>query len=447
MAISLCSVHSQLSKPTNQRERSVKIKPTTSTPSNRSQSVQELSTSEQVDPSIQDTLVEEAAEVAWQQDVGESGESRQQMTQLAGTHVPDLPPDLLSSAEESTGKTLGVSAFGLLQQVSKVEAGQREMAPMYAAIDMGSNSAKMLILQQQPDGSMKTVKDHRIGTRLGKDVEVGDPLPEANQQRAMDALQEFLQEAEAFGITPSEIGVITTAAVRNSSNGEEFIQRLQNDLGLEQAQILTGEQEAETGYLGTIDAFRKDKEIPSDARFATLDLGGGSFQLAVGTKDSVEQGESTQIGSNYILDNVFPANANTLTSDDFAHVDQVLQDVAPMPLSADTLQDRTLVATGGVSKFLRAHFGKDTITRQEIDSLRRDIGSVPEGERLAVIQQGKDESTQRALGVDTESGALDYGKKLPASASLLLHIMNQLGLEEVSVSTTDSRHAIINSLV
>lgn len=370
----------------------------------------------------------------------------QRSVQLAGTHVPDIASQSTLGPSQRAGALQSTHALGLLQQVARVEQDQQNSSNVFAAIDMGSNSAKMLILRQQPDGSMEVVRDHRIGTRLGKDVGVGDPLPEANQERAMDALEEFLDEAAAFGIEPEEIALISTAAVRNSSNGEQFIQRLQTELGLAKASVLTGEEEAEIGYLGTLAAVRNEPGVEASARFATLDLGGGSFQLAVGTRDTMEEGKSTQIGSNYILDEVFPQDATTLSNSDFERVDQILEEVAPMPLETSMLEGRSLVATGGVSKFLKAHFQNGTVTREEIDALRRKAGAIPESERMGLVQEGKDVVAQRALGIDTKEGALDFGKKLPASASLLLHIMDSLGLETVTVSTTDARHALIQQL-
>jgi exopolyphosphatase/pppGpp-phosphohydrolase len=156
-------------------------------------------------------------------------------------------------------------------------------------------------------------------------------------------------------------------------------------------------------------------------RYATLDLGGGSFQLAIGSERGMEAGGSTQVGSNVILDTLVAPRADADGKGDpavFADVDAKLKAMAAMPLDVDELRGRTLVATGGVSKFLRAHFGKDVIERADIEKLRRDV-----------------------------EGAVDYGKKLPASSSLLLHILDGIGVDEVRVSETDSRHALINARV
>ncbi|HJW75746.1 MAG TPA: hypothetical protein VJ787_08785, partial [Thermoleophilia bacterium] len=111
------------------------------------------------------------------------------------------------------------------------------------------------------------------------------------------------------------------------------------------------------------------------------------------------------------------------------------------------LAGRTLVATGGISKFLRAHFGKDVITQPEIDRLRREVIALSYAERVPLVQGTKDEATMAALGIDSPEGALDYGKKLPASTSLLLHILDGIGVQQVRVSETDARHALIDARV
>ncbi len=119
---------------------------------------------------------------------------------------------------------------------------------------------------------------------------------------------------------------------------------------------------------------------------------------------------------------------------------------APLPLDTKRLAGRTLVATGGISKFLRAHFQKDVITRSDIDMLRREVGKLSSTERIAIVQKGKNAKTLEALGVATADGAREYGTKLPASSTLLLRILDGLDVAEVRVSQTDSRHAIIRRL-
>jgi exopolyphosphatase/guanosine-5'-triphosphate,3'-diphosphate pyrophosphatase len=310
----------------------------------------------------------------------------------------------------------------------------------FAAIDLGSSSAKMLVQRVGVDGRLRTVLDVKIGAGLGKGVENGKDIPVENQKRALDALKSFLADAEKLGVVAADIPMITTAVVRNSPNGKAFLDEI-HALGLVRAKTLSGDEEASMGFQGALAMMNG-----APGRYATLDLGGGSFQLAVGTEKGMDDGGSAQVGSNIILDSMIMPRARPDGACDasvLALVDAELDRIAPMPLDTHLLQGRTLVATGGVSKFLRAHFGKDVVTRAEIEALRTQVVQMAFADRVALVQGTKDEATRKALGVETPEGALDYGKKLPASSSLLLHILDGIGVDEVRVSETDARHALV----
>lgn len=315
----------------------------------------------------------------------------------------------------------------------------------FAAIDLGSSSAKMLIQTMGKDGKLRTVADVKIGCALGKGVQNGGDIPPENQQRALDALEKLLAIAAQHGVDAKDIPMITTAVVRNAGNGVGFLARIHGERGLVRARVLSGDDEAATGYRGALQMMGGKK-----GRYATLDLGGGSFQLAIGSASKLTDGGSTQVGSNVILDTMLAPAAGPDGKGDpaiFADVEKKLAELAPMPLDVAQLHGRTLVATGGISKFLRAHFGKDVITQDEIEQLRRQVIALPYAERVPLVQGTKDEATRVALGVETPEGALDYGKKLPASTSLLLHILDGIGVQEVRVSETDARHQLIDSRV
>ncbi|MCP4504220.1 MAG: hypothetical protein GY822_30215 [Deltaproteobacteria bacterium] len=186
-----------------------------------------------------------------------------------------------------------------------VQLSALQSAPLgqiVASIDLGSSSAKMLVQRLHVDGRVETLSDLKIGCALGKNVGNGSAIPQENQERTKDALRTLLDEAARFGVSPENVPLITTAVMRNATNGSDFLAVLQGDLGISRARILSGDDEAAIGFRGAISAFTKD--AAQDAHFASIDLGGGSFQMAVGTPAGVEEGASTQVGSNHILDNL-----------------------------------------------------------------------------------------------------------------------------------------------
>ncbi len=342
------------------------------------------------------------------------------------TPAPSVP------VEQRAGKTTAIHAL------KGLPIGQS-----FAAIDLGSSSGKMLVGKVTAAG-VQIVVDRKIGCALGKDVENGEDIPAANMDRAIDALKAFKDIAQQHGVDVDTIPLITTAVVRNAKNGGDFVARVKAEVGLN-AKVLSGDEEADVGFRGALGAM-----LNTPGRYATIDLGGGSFQLAVGTHEGKTAGGSTQVGSNIILDTMINprSGADGVVSDAvFAHVDATLKSGAPLPLDDDDIVGRTLVATGGVSKFLRIQLGKDVIGRDEVDALRRQLGALPIADRAAFVVSGKDDKQKEALGIGTSPGANDYGKKLPASLSLLLHIIDGLGLKEIQVSSSDARHALLNSAI
>ncbi|MBC7658871.1 MAG: hypothetical protein H7249_04110 [Chitinophagaceae bacterium] len=313
----------------------------------------------------------------------------------------------------------------------------------YAAIDMGSSGAKLLVQEAKPDGSLVTVKDVRLSTKLGEGVANGSAIPSGNIQRTKLAIQSLTNNAhDDYGVDPSTIALIATAVTRNASNGRAFMDTLNHELGLTRGRILSGDDEARYGYLGTIAGFRRLGS--SDDRYATLDLGGGSFQLAVGTRDAFELGGSTQIGSNQIVDLWLPGGI--LTEAQFSAADAGLFKKAPMPLAVDKLRGRKLVGTGSISKFLAAYFGTSTLKLDAIDRLRKQLGSMALEDRKKVLKGDRPQVVLEALGLGSEADANDYAIKSPASITLLLHIMRSLGVSEMQVSETDARYALISEI-
>jgi hypothetical protein len=350
---------------------------------------------------------------------------------LMGT-TPSKTPTATVPVEQRAGQTAAIHALK-----------QLPLGATFAAIDLGSSSGKMLVAKQTASG-LQIVVDQKIGCALGKNVDNGASIPTENMDRAVQALASLVAVAAKHGVKVADIPLITTAVVRNADNGADFVARVKREVGL-QARVLTGDEEADIGFRGALGDLLK-----TPGRYATIDLGGGSFQVAIGTHQGLEDGGSTQVGSNIILDTLINprvAADGVIDASVFASVDDALRRTAPLPLPADALEGRTLVATGGVSKFLRLHLGKDVIGRDEIDALRRELGALAIVDRAAHVAVGKSDDDKTALGIGTTDGANDYGKKLPASLSLLLHIVDGLALSSICVSGTDARHALLHTAV
>jgi len=143
---------------------------------------------------------------------------------------------------------------------------------MYVAIDVGSNTVRMLIGQIN-QGRLFPVRYERAITRLGGDLDLTTGLAEESMQRTLVALKSFseiLQEK-----SPLAIRTVGTAALRRASNGDDFVNKVaeQTNLNLE---IIDGHQEAVLCSLGVLEALS-----PRPKNSLIIDIGGGSTELVL----------------------------------------------------------------------------------------------------------------------------------------------------------------------
>jgi exopolyphosphatase/guanosine-5'-triphosphate,3'-diphosphate pyrophosphatase len=141
---------------------------------------------------------------------------------------------------------------------------------MFAAIDIGSNTLRMLLGTCEGEGVHAHQYLRKI-VRLSGDFCPQSGLHQASMKRAVDALRGFSDAAVRAQVT--EIRVVATEAVRRAANRDLFIDRVKLETGLT-VEIIDGDREAElttSGVLSVID--------PLPEKAIIMDIGGGSTEL------------------------------------------------------------------------------------------------------------------------------------------------------------------------
>lgn len=136
-----------------------------------------------------------------------------------------------------------------------------------AIIDIGSNTVRMVIY----GGTMRAptvLLNEKVTAQLGRDIAANGRLAPEAVELALRGLRRFVLLLEDLGV--SDVETVATAAVREASNGDEFVGLLK-ELGLA-PRILSGEEEATLSAHGVAGAFPGAVGIVAD-------LGGGSLEL------------------------------------------------------------------------------------------------------------------------------------------------------------------------
>jgi len=158
-----------------------------------------------------------------------------------------------------------------------------------AVVDLGTNSTRLLVADVAGDGSLTELERRSEVTRLGDGVDATGRLSGEAVDRVLTCLagyREIADEANA-----GRRIAVATSAVRDSSNGEEFQQRVRSEVGFD-IRTISGDEEARLTFLGATAG--RGAGPPT----LVVDIGGGSTEYVVGRPGaSPDFRVSTRLGS------------------------------------------------------------------------------------------------------------------------------------------------------
>ncbi len=136
-------------------------------------------------------------------------------------------------------------------------------------IDLGSNSARLVIVNLFADGYFMVVDELKESVRLGQDMERDGFLKPARVAETIKTLKMFRKLCDASNV--SRIIAVATAAVRRAKNQRSFLDEIQASCGIK-IRVLTAEEEAVYVYRGVINSMDVPKGL-------ILEIGGGSTKI------------------------------------------------------------------------------------------------------------------------------------------------------------------------
>ncbi len=143
--------------------------------------------------------------------------------------------------------------------------------PIYAGIDIGTLTLRLLIARIGDDGRLHELASERRIVRLGEGLQPSRRLQPAPMARALETITEWLPVIERTGAR--EVVAVATSALRDAVNRDEFLGavKCRSGLGVE---VVSGEEEARLSLLGIQSGLP-----PGVDRFVALDIGGGSTEF------------------------------------------------------------------------------------------------------------------------------------------------------------------------
>ncbi len=157
-----------------------------------------------------------------------------------------------------------------------------------AAIDIGSNSVHMVIVEVATSGGFQVIEKEREMVRLGAVTLSRGHLPAAAMKRGLEVLTKYKRLAATHKV--DKILAVATSAVREAGNGEEFLRRVGRVTGI-WPRAVSGEEEARLIHLAALHSIHLEGK-----RALVVDVGGGSVELALGAGSRPEWAVSEKLG-------------------------------------------------------------------------------------------------------------------------------------------------------
>lgn len=163
-----------------------------------------------------------------------------------------------------------------------------------AAIDIGTNSIRCIIVEIPSEGEFKVLDDEKATVRLGEGLSATGTISPTSWQRAREALMRMKKIADGFGVTTIE--AVATSAVRKAGNGSAFVAAMTTEIGFP-IRVISGEEEAELAALSAWHHFDM-----GSARYALIDIGGGSAEIVTAGGNHIENICSLELGAIYLTE-------------------------------------------------------------------------------------------------------------------------------------------------
>jgi exopolyphosphatase/guanosine-5'-triphosphate,3'-diphosphate pyrophosphatase len=253
-----------------------------------------------------------------------------------------------------------------------------------AVVDIGTNSTRLLVAEIE-DGAITELQRESIVTRLGEGVDATGRLGDEPQARVFAALDKYAAAIEHHGA--DRRFVVMTSAVRDAANGADFAATVTGRYGLE-GRTLSGEDEARLSFLGATTG--RDAEDP----LLVIDIGGGSTEMIVGARGTVDFHVSTQVG--VVRHTERHLHSDPPTADELAALAADARPALEAAVPAEVRERaRAAVAVAGTATscasidleldpYDPAKVEGHTVSRERLEELRDRLGSMPLSERRSV---------------------------------------------------------------
>jgi exopolyphosphatase/guanosine-5'-triphosphate,3'-diphosphate pyrophosphatase len=207
-----------------------------------------------------------------------------------------------------------------------------------AVIDLGTNTFNLLVAETDIFGGFETLYNEKLPVKLGEGGINKGYITEEAFIRGLEAMENYASTIKQW--QAERTLAFATSAVRNASNGNEFVLTTLQKTGIE-VQIISGEMEAEFISMGVRQAVKLSKE-PS----LIIDIGGGSTEFIIVDEEKILWKQSFELGASRLLQRFEPSDP--IKPDEQKQIaDYILSELKILWEAAEKFKVKELIGASG----------------------------------------------------------------------------------------------------
>ena len=208
-----------------------------------------------------------------------------------------------------------------------------------AAIDIGSNSVKLLICEFKNNASKTILFEARV-TGLSKTMSAARLLTQSSIDNTTAVIEDYLAIARKQSV--AALRITATAWARKSTNANDLLTRIHIATGCA-VDVISGDEEASLTYAAVMNDF-------GSTRTLIFNIGGGSTEFIIGKPEAIELQISIPIGVGQ-LSHDFLTSTNTISAEEYArmklHISNILHERIVPTYLAIANEPGKIVLSGG----------------------------------------------------------------------------------------------------
>jgi exopolyphosphatase / guanosine-5'-triphosphate,3'-diphosphate pyrophosphatase len=296
--------------------------------------------------------------------------------------------------------------------------------PVFAAVDIGSNSVRLSIAELRK-GRLISLHQDREVTRLGESVFRTRSLDPSAMAQTLRVLRRFHRSVQTYAV--DRIRVVATSAMRESNNGHIFAEWVKEATGWK-IEVISGQDEGRLIHLGVVANLHR---LPS--KLLLIDLGGGSCELTLSTAGHIEEIVSLPLGA-VRLTQEFIHHDPPIKGEIKRMKKYIAEEMARIPRPWSRIRKVAIATSGtaaalsGAARSLKLASGAVTLTA--VNKLIRRLAKMNNHERAAI------------KGINQKRAEI-----VVAGASVYSQILGLCGIKSFSYSPLGLRDGVLAEMV